>query len=298
MNSRNITLKHLRVFTAVAKHSSLTRAAEMLHITKSAASMALQDLERQLDQQLFERLKNRLVLNSNGDRLRPLADELLQRLETIESTMQSKQLNGVLHIGASKTIGNHILPAILGDFLPQYQCDRPELVIHNTTVLEKMLQAFELDMALIEGQVQSPMLISTPWHTDRMLVIAPLGHPLANQQPQPANILDDQNWVMREANSGTRQQFYHLLEPALSCWHLALEINTNEAVINAVSSGLGLGFISNLAAKDALKAGRISTINLTCATERQFYLVTHRDKYQGPFMKCFNEFCINWVNDC
>lgn len=294
MNTRGITLKHLRVFTAVARLGSVTQAAEQLFITKSAASMALQDLEQQLSQPLFERHKNRLILNANGDRLRPLADEILQRMEAIEATMSSEQLNGLMRIGASNTVGNHLLPTLLGDFLQQYGCDRPELLIRNSAALEQRLEAFELDIALLEGQVQNAKLISTPWQTDQMLVIAPPDHPLAdNQLHQPAE-LNHQTWVMREASSGTRQQFYHLLEPALSQWQLAFEINTNEAVVNAVAAGLGLGFISHLAARDAIDAHRVAVVELDHPTLRQLYLVYHRDKYQGPLLKCFAEFCLQW----
>jgi len=297
LNTRGITLKHLRVFTAVARYGSLTQAAETLFITKSAASMALQDLEQQVGQPLFERLRNRLVLNANGDRLRPLADELLQRMEAIEATMSSDRLNGLLHIGASSTVGNHLLPAMLGQFLGKYGCDRPELLIRNTAVLEKRLEAFELDIALVEGQIHNPKLVSEPWLTDQMLVIAPPDHPLADDQPHNPAELEQQPWVMREVNSGTRQQFFHLLEPRFSQWQLAFEINTNEAVINAVAAGLGLGFISNLAVRDALETGRVAVIELDFSTLRQFYIVYHRDKYQGPLLKRFAEFCQQWSGD-
>ncbi|MCV6587902.1 MAG: LysR family transcriptional regulator [Marinobacterium sp.] len=294
MNIRGITLKHLRVFTAVARDGSLTQAAERLFITKSAASMALTDLEKLLGQPLFERHRNRLILNSSGERLRPLADELLQRMETIEATLHSEQLNGHLRIGASNTVGNHLLPALVGGFLRQYGCDRPELLVRNTAVLEQRLDRFELDVALVEGRVQNTKLISQPWQTDQMLVIAPPDHPLAdNRLHQPAE-LDCQDWVMREPDSGTRQQFYHLLESALQVWQLAFEINTNEAVINAVAAGLGLGFISHLAARDAIEAERVKVIELDHPTLRQLYTVYHRDKYQGPLLKEFIRFCQHW----
>jgi len=294
LNTRGITLKHLRVFTAVARCGSITQAAESLYITKSAASMALSDLEKQVEQPLFERHKNRLTLNTNGERLRPLADEVLQRMDAIEATMHSDRLNGLLHIGASNTVGNHILPALLGGFMKQYGCDRPRLLIRNSAVLEKRLEEFELDIALIEGLVQNPKLITEPWQTDQMLVIAPPDHPLADNRLRRPEELDRQAWVLREPNSGTRQQFYHLLEPALNDWQLAFEINTNEAVVNAVAAGLGLGFISHLAARDAIESGRVAVIELDHPTLRQFYIVYHRDKYQGPLLKRFAEFCHHW----
>ncbi|MDA1380003.1 LysR family transcriptional regulator [Plesiomonas shigelloides subsp. oncorhynchi] len=108
-------LKQLRVFSAIALHGNMTQASEMLFLTKPALSMALQELEKQLGQRLFDRVNNRLHLNSQGRRLLPMADELLQRAHQIEQTFQQDtELSGSLHIGASNTIGNYMLPQMLG----------------------------------------------------------------------------------------------------------------------------------------------------------------------------------------
>lgn len=111
----SLTLKQLRVFSAIALHGNMTQASEMLFLTKPALSMALQELEKQLGQRLFDRVNNRLHLNSQGRRLLPMADELLQRAHQIEQTFQQDtELSGSLHIGASNTIGNYMLPQMLG----------------------------------------------------------------------------------------------------------------------------------------------------------------------------------------
>ncbi|MGL4460050.1 MAG: LysR family transcriptional regulator, partial [Plesiomonas shigelloides] len=114
----SLTLKQLRVFSAIALHGNMTQASEMLFLTKPALSMALQELEKQLGQRLFDRVNNRLHLNSQGRRLLPMADELLQRAHQIEQTFQQDtELSGSLHIGASNTIGNYMLPQMLGAFI-------------------------------------------------------------------------------------------------------------------------------------------------------------------------------------
>lgn len=294
MNIRNITLKQLRLFSSVAKLGSVTKAADALFITKSAASMTLQDLEQQLGKPLFDRQKNRLVLNHQGHHLLPLADELLQRVETISMALEDQTLSGQLRIGASNTVGNHLLPGLLAGFMRRYRTERPELLIRNTSLLAERLEKFELDIAFVEGRIEQPKLISQLWLTDRMLIIASPQHPLADGQPHQLSELEQQAWVMREASSGTREQFNQLLHPSLRSWKLALEINTNEAVVNAVAAGLGLGFISNLAAYDAIKAGRIGVIELHQPIERQLYMVYHRDKYLGPLLEQFSKFSQQW----
>lgn len=295
MNIHNISLKHLRVFATVAQFNSLTRAAGQLCITKSAASMALQELEHHLDQPLFDRTKNRLVINSQGELMRPIVDEILQRIQTIETVLTEDSLtSGKLRIGASKTVGNHILPALLGDFLQDCQCQRPDITIRNTAQLATRLENFELDFALVEGSVKSNVLVSESWFHDEMLILARPDHPLANGEIHNITALNDEHWVLRENHSGTRDQFSTLLEPVLNAWHLGLEINTNEAVINGVAAGIGLGFMSHMAARDALRNQRIAVIQLGIPLERTLNIVYHRDKFHGPLLKRILEFTRHW----
>lgn len=294
MNVSALTLKQLRAFVAIARLGTLTAAADELSLTKAAVSVALQELEKQLGQPLFDRLKNRLVLNAHGKQLRPLADELLQRLLTIESLFDQGNLAGKLNIGASFTIGEHLLPMLVGSFMQAHDCQRPHLDVENTSHLCKLLERFELDMAFVEGQITSTALQAVPWRQDQMLVIAAPGHPLADKTGIALSALEDQHWILREAFSGTREQFDRRLAPLLDNWQLALELNTNSAVISAVASGIGLGFVSDLAAADALCCGRIVKLDLQASWTRQLHLVCAREKYQTPLMSSFIDYALQW----
>ena len=109
----------------MANTGSITLAAEQLFVTKAAVSIALNTLEQQLSHPLFDRIKNRLVLNAQGLELLPLADELLQRMQGIQNIFSTDKLTGTLQIGASVTIGNHLLPGLLAGFLEHTDCQRP-----------------------------------------------------------------------------------------------------------------------------------------------------------------------------
>ncbi len=115
----HISLKQLKVFTTITQHKTLTAASDSLFLSKAAVSMALSELEKQIGHHLFDRVNNRLILNQEGQKLLPLADELLNRAKDIESIFDGDQaLSGQLRIGASDTIGNQVAgPICLANFV-------------------------------------------------------------------------------------------------------------------------------------------------------------------------------------
>ena len=111
-----ITLQQLRVFAAIARHGNLTSAAGSLFLSKGAVSQSLQQLENHLETALFDRVHPKLKLNQQGKQLLPMADELIARAGDIELTFgKNADSLGELHIGASQTIGNYLLPSLLAE---------------------------------------------------------------------------------------------------------------------------------------------------------------------------------------
>lgn len=291
-----ISIRQLRVFASVARHAGLAAAADELHLTKAAVSMALQELERQLGEPLFDRVRNRLVLNASGERLVPMADELIERLGAITDLFGAgERLAGQLRIGASNTIGNNLLPRLLAGFIAGTDCRRPMVTIRSTAVLLEQLQRFELDLAFIEGTAGEDELVVCPWGQDEMHVVAAPGHPLADGRRHRLAALDGQRWVLREPRSGTREQFERLLIPHLDSWHLALEMNSNEGINNSVAAGLGLGFMSRLATASHCSSEQLQEVLLQPRFTRRLSLIYHRDKYQSPLLKRFIAYSRDWT---
>lgn len=294
MNVSSITLRQLRVFDAVARHGSLTRAAADLFVTKAAVSAALKELETQLGAPLFDRVANRLRINACGAQLRPLADDVLARMAALEAAFGGGGPGGTLRIGASVTIGNHILPRLLAAYLPRVAIPPPQVTIANTTRLSAMLLRYDLDVAFVEGSTHGAALTVEPLWRDRLRVIAAPGHRLADGRVRRVGDLAGETWVLREADSGTREQFARRLEPEIP-WTLGLEFDTNEAIVNAVAAGLGLGFLSELAIADALAAGRVATVALEEVHDRSLDAAVTRGKFQSPLLRDFLDFCRGWA---
>ena len=173
------SLRQLAVFVAVARHDNVSLAADSLAMSQSAASTALAELERQFDCRLFDRHGKRLRLNGLGRELLPKAIALLDQAEELEQLLGQQDATGSLEIGATLTIGNYLAPQIIGDFLHHHPASRVELHVHNTHQLIDKLVHFELDIGLVEGEVEHPLLEATHWVSDRLSIFCAPSHPLA-----------------------------------------------------------------------------------------------------------------------
>lgn len=291
----HITLRQLQVFVAIVQEGSITAAAERLFLTKPAVSTALSELEKRTGHTLFDRSGNRLHLNDLGQSLLPMADELLQRSQGIEDLFTTdKAQQTTLRIGASFTIGHQLIPWLLRDYRADHGQTIPQVHIGNTRDICDLLTSFDLDIGLIEGEPEHEELEIQPWTQDRMLIAAAPGHPLAGENGLPPEVLDDQDWVLRETGSGSRNLFLHRVAPHLPRWRMALELNATEAIINATAAGLGLSCLSELEARHALKAGRMVEIDVDLDLTRPFRLAWHRQKYLSPALQAFMRYCTSW----
>lgn len=292
-----LTLQQLKVFATIARYGNLGLAANELCLSKGAVSQSLQELERQLGTPLFDRIHPGLQLNNEGRLLQPAAEELLTRMQDIENLFSpDAEPSGQLRLGASQTIGNYLLPTLLANRKQELGLP-PKVTITNTHKLCHALANFELDLALIEGENHHPDLIAEPWLQDEMLVVAHPDHPLANQGSLTLPRLADETWVLRELQSGSREQFIQQIQPALPRWQAGLELNTLEAVMLAVEKGLGISFISRLAVSDRLQAGRLVVLPLEQRFPRQLSLIWHKQKYHSASLRHFIHFCRTQVND-
>ncbi|MFT5809031.1 MAG: DNA-binding transcriptional LysR family regulator [Moritella dasanensis] len=291
----NLSLKQLRVFVAVSQQQSITHAAKSLFLTKAAVSMALSELENQLGQRLFDRTNNRLHLNPHGQRLLPIADELLHRAASIDTLFQqSGQLIGELAIGASETIGNQLCPWLLAQFRQQTAHTQQTLHISNSTTIAEMILHYQLDIGIIEGDVNHNDIETTPWITDEMCIIVAADHPLLESTDLTLADLTDTAWVLRESGSGSRAFFKSHIAPLVSHWQLAYELNSIEAQLNFVATGLGIACVSKFSAIHALDNGRVRILPLANKLERQYKIIMHKQKYKSELITAFIDFSQQW----
>jgi len=276
------TLRQLEVFLAVASQESVSRAAESLAMSQSAVSGALADLERQFDIQLFERLGKRLQLSSLGRSLRAQAEALSQQAQEFESQLASHDAVGRLRVGATLSIGNHLLVPEIARFMREHPSARVTLDVANTAEIARRVLNFEIDIGLVEGELQEPELDVSRWRPDELVVFCAPNHALAKQSVLTDRDLIQTPWIVREPGSGTRQAFERAMHGILSDLQLILELQHTEAIKGAVQAGLGLGCVSRVALEDEFRYGTLVPLQVPQRDfHRWFYAVMHQRKYQS-----------------
>lgn len=281
---------------AVARHENLGKAARDLFLTKGAVSQALHELEKQLDTQLFDRVHPNMHLNHEGLRLMPLADELLHRSRDLEMMFSAESTNQFLMVGASKNIGNYLLPKLLSSF-EATGLWLPQAHIANSQKLSSLVSSFALDVALVEGDEHLPDLVFEPWLEDQMVVVAPKNHRLADGVTHSVEDLRGERWVLREPASGTRQYFEANLTPQIGPIHTVLTLSSPEAIMGMVAQGLGITFISRLIVELPAFSQRFKVVSLDRDFPRTFSLCYHAKKYHSISMDQFISYCRNWRPD-
>jgi DNA-binding transcriptional LysR family regulator len=287
-NAVRITLRQLQIFRLVAESGTTASAADALALSQSATSAAINELERLLELQVFDRVGKRLQLNDNGRALLPTALAVLDGALSIERWAFDRESQvGTLRIGASTTIGNYLVPELLAGFRERLS-DQARRSLHvtitiaNTAAIAAHVAAFELDLGLIEGPCHEPNLTVRPWCEDELIVVAaPTDRivPRARRGKVSLQALREATWLLREAGSGTREIIDQLLIPHLHRLRPGMEFGTSEAIKRAAASGLGITCLSRCVVEDLLKAGSLVAL----ATElprltRLYHLLIHEQK--------------------
>jgi DNA-binding transcriptional LysR family regulator len=293
-----ITLRQLQIFLAVAQSGSTTAAADLVALSQSAASAALNELENTLAVQLFDRVGKRLMLNDNGRLLLPQAQHLLDAANTIEQQfLTPDQVGAELHIGASTTIGSYMLPQMVA----AYRRDHPQLrvraLVANTADIVNAVSNFEVDAALIEGPCHAGDVDVEPWMTDELIVVASPQHALAAQGRQlTLKALSEADWLLREAGSGTREAVEHALLPYLHHLPSACEFGNSEAIKRATAEGMGISCLSRSVVADLLESGRLIELATPLPPlRRHFYMVRNKHRVLSVRLASLLDFCRDWA---
>ncbi len=297
-----LTLRQLLIFTAVADTGSTTAAGQRVALSQSATSGALNELERLLGAQLFDRIGKRLLLNDNGRALLPQARAVLDGAQDIESRFGRGDNHAAtappatrLRLAASTTIGNYLLPALVAGYRQAWPGAAVDVVIGNTRDVATAVTRLEVDLGLIEGPCHETELHVTPWLHDELVIVAAPTHALVQDAAQarvPLKALRQARWLLREPGSGTREAVEHALLPHLH--HLVgdMQPGSTEAIKQAAAEGLGLACLSLCAVQDLVTLGRLVVLRTTLPRlTRRFYRVQHRQKRLSGNLQRFVEHC-------
>ncbi|MBK1722035.1 LysR family transcriptional regulator [Thiocystis violacea] len=290
----HISLRQLRVFEAVAHNHSYTRAAEELHLSQPAVSMQVRQLEDEIGLPLFERLGKRIVTTEAGRELYHYSRAINRALREMEEVLESlKGINrGSLQVAVASTV-NYFAPRLLAVFQKRYPGINLRLDVTNREMLVQMLDSNSVDLVLMGLPPKNVEVESEAFMDNPLVVVAPPDHPLAHQHCIPVERLAEETFVMREAGSGTRKAMERFFsERGLLIRH-GMQMTRNEAVKQAVRSGLGLSVVSLHTIELELETRRLVTLDVEGFPDRrQWYLVYRRGKRLSPAASAFRDFVL------
>jgi DNA-binding transcriptional LysR family regulator len=275
-----MTLDQLRIFVEVAEHGHVTRAAQALGMSQSAASAAVSSLETSCEIKLFDRVGRGIQLTENGRIFLREARAVLDRASLARSVLEDLAGRpGPVAIAASQTIATYWLPRRLASFHAANPRARFNVVIRNTNEVETAVVDGEATVGLVEGPTQHPALIRQQIDRDQMVLVVASHLPPLPRTDKGRLDLRAINWVIREAGSGTRRGLEDLaIREGLSVddLNVFLVLPSNEAVREAIEAGAGATIISRHVVASAIATGKLREIAIELP-QREYALVRHRD---------------------
>lgn len=261
-------LSELKVFVTAVEELSFSRAAERLHLSQAAVSQNIQALERQFGVELFIRRGRTLRLSEAGQALLPLAQEVISAVHRMNKAMSEieGEVAGELIVGCSTTSGKYLLPGLVAAFRHDYPQVRVGIkVLPRDEVMNRLLDG-RLVLGVVSHRQEHRDLEYAALFEDRVILIVPPEHRWAAYgRALPADLVDEPI-IMREERAGTAQVVreglvrYNISPDMLN---IVLEIGNAEAIEMAVEEGIGIAFVSELAAARGLALGRVKQVEVT-----------------------------------
>ena len=291
--------RRLKAFYTVARLSSFTKAAKVLHLTQPAVTFQVRQLENYYKTRLFDRTHNRVALTEAGRKAYEYARGIFGLYAELEAEMNSiaGDLTGPVTIAASNTIAVYMLPRMLREFRARHPEMALRLKVSNTEGVAAMVNDGDADLGVVEGPVGDRGLRVEACKLDELVAIAPPKHPLLAGGPVRAAQVLRHPFIMREEGSGTREVILRYLRKqniGEERVDAAMELGGLEAIKGAVESGLGVSILSRETIHKELQLGTLGCASLAPALTRQLSLVCVRQPHQPPPVRALLDFALDF----
>jgi DNA-binding transcriptional LysR family regulator len=291
---RRLTLRQFRVFEAVARHLSFSRAAEELHLSQPAVSMQVRGIEAILGMPLTEQIGRKIYLTDAGREVLHASQAITARLDDLQHNLAqlTSIASGSLKLAVTATV-NAVTTGILVRFRGHYPGVAVHLDVSNRAAVLDLLANNRIDLAIM-GQVPEGLdLAATRFMDNPLVVIAPPGHPLARRRRVTLEQVAAEPFLVREAGSGTRGAMERFFAGRGLEIQSSMEMSSNEAIRQAVQAGLGLGLLSLQTLEMELALKRLAVLKVEgFPIMRHWYVVHRADKRLSPVTQAFKQFVL------
>ncbi|TRM11958.1 LysR family transcriptional regulator [Lentibacillus cibarius] len=300
-----MNIDHLKVFHVLAKNNSFSNTSKVLHISQSSVSKQIRQLEEELYTKLFDRTTKKVQLTSEGEILLESAERIFKEINRVKNKLASlsETVHGDLVIGASLTLGEHILPYVLGEYQKQYPNVHIDMKVDNSEHIIERLRSKQVDLAFIQSSSYYPEFTQQLFLEDELVIIAPQKfiYPefdSINEYITPDMLLT-LPMIIREQGSGTRQVIEEQLQNNQfdpNQLNVQLELENTESIKAAVESGLGISIISKVSVQKELRLNTLRRLTVQgLHLKRNFYSIYDEQNLSLPGSS-FLSFIHNYYN--
>ncbi|EME28454.1 [pt] transcription factor [Galdieria sulphuraria] len=296
MKDLPFTLDQLKILKAIVSEGSFKSAAETLYISQPAVSLHIQNIERQLNVSLFDRGGRQTKLTKAGSLILSYGSKILSLCEeTCRAVEDLRNLHtGTLVIGASQTLGTYLMPRLIGIFRQRYPQVSLQLQVHSTRKIAWSIANGQIDLALVGGEVPDELKSTLEVYSygeDELALILPKSHPFVKMDTINKEDLYRLRFISLDSQSTIRKVIDKTLEKHYidtSKFKIEMELNSIEAIKNAVQSGLGASFVSSSAIAKELELGILHWAKIENITiKRNLSILINPFRYKSKATEIF-----------
>lgn len=290
-----MTIRSLEIFVKVAECGKMSEVARNMYITQSSVSQAISEIEKEYGVKLFDRISKKLYLTEAGKKLLGYGRHLLAVNEEMNDCMKHCAKNIRIRVGATVTVGTCVISPIMLELYKVNPLIEPEVFVEDTRLIAKKLLNSELDIAIVEGKIKHPDIVTKSIINDNLVLICSHKHEFYKRDSIKVSELSNQPLIMRELGSGTRAQLEKQLKELKIPMNIRWSCYNSEAILRAVVDNFGIAVISELLIEDYLKkhllwACDIEGINL----HRTFDIAYHRSKFFTENISAFFDISVEY----
>lgn len=255
----------LRLFCSVAETKSFSKASRIVHLTQPAVSLQIQALEEFFGAKLFDRTEGSITLTAAGEILYKHAKHLLEHYVDLEKEIGkvTRMIKGGISVGASTTLGNHVLPWLIINFKKKHPKIKISMQVGNTKRIEDLLISGLIDLGFVAGETSKINLKTEHIISDELVLIIPPKHAWSKKKVVSILEIAREPFIMREEGSGTRQKiekYFELHGISTRDIHVPLILGSTESIKEAVEAGIGISMVSKWAVKKEVEDGRLKLV--------------------------------------
>ncbi|MGG1659217.1 LysR family transcriptional regulator [Brevibacillus sp. NRS-1366] len=290
-----MNIENLKMFCRVVEEGSVNQAARLSFVSQPAVTKQIRQLENYYGTALFDRSNGRLSLTKAGKALLPYAKEMIVCIKRSEEVVQHivHKKDSTLNIGASLTIGEYLLPGLLGDFQRKNKNIRFNLSISNTPSIIAKLKNRDIDIALVEGIVTEKDFQIEKFAEDELILVIPSNHHWKDKYEIDMEELTEEKMIWREKDAGVRSIIENVfsVNNVLDKIKSYMELGSTQAIKSAIEAELGVGILPKLTVTKELRIGTLKQLHISgISIKRNLWIVKTTSRFPIENLELFENF--------